>query len=665
MKVIEAAVDAQMHGSIASRAGYRPDIDGLRAISVLAVILFHAGVPYFTGGFIGVDVFFVISGFLITRILLEQPQRPLAARLKEFYLRRARRILPALLLVIWVTVFGAWLMYTPGSLTQLGRFAAWCAAMLGNVAAWTTGGYFDTPWATTPLRHLWSIAVEEQFYLLYPVLLLSGLRAMPAKWHVPLVAGAAAASLTLCIWASAMHPAANYYSAPTRAWELLLGALLALGGARAIASGALANALAVLALSVIVAAVLVIDNATIYPGINAIPPALAAATLIFTGSGHAAAVNRWLALPPLVFIGLISYSLYLWHAPVQILFAYYNIEPPGATQKLGLLLATGLLAVLSWALVERPIRSRRLLRGNSVFAWVALTCSAATVAGGWALARSDGFPQRFTPAVQRLVANEDWFAEEGTRCMGLAPARIDAGELCRLGNTGARSTVLLWGDSHAWAMLPALLAIAKQNDLGVYFAGWSGCRPLSGVRSGFLPARAEANCAEFNGAMMRAVQKLRPDAIVLDAYWTLGDTPAIADPQLDIAPLDSAFSRGLRETVRQIGASSRSVCVIHGVPVLEYSPPHALSMARLRGIDDKVFEVTRIQALAQQKSVDDDIRELARRGVLRSVDPKHVICPDSICRLTTDDGRTLYRDNNHLSIAGAMLVAPALAECLR
>jgi peptidoglycan/LPS O-acetylase OafA/YrhL len=306
MKAYEFARAAQMHGAAGGRAAYRPDIDGLRALSVMAVILFHAGIPGVTGGFVGVDVFFVISGFLITRLLLEHAERSPWAQLREFYQRRARRILPALFVVIWASAAGAWLLFAPAELTGFGHFVAACAAMLANVAAWNSGGYFDTPWATTPLLHLWSIAVEEQFYLLFPLLFIFMQRLLPARWRVPLIGAAALASLTACVWASYAHPAANYYAAPTRAWELLAGSLLALGAVPVPARRALCDLIAWLALATLLTACLVFDSRTRYPGLHTLAPALATAALIVTG-GAASSANRALAFGPLVFAGLLSY----------------------------------------------------------------------------------------------------------------------------------------------------------------------------------------------------------------------------------------------------------------------------------------------------------------------------------------------------------------------
>jgi peptidoglycan/LPS O-acetylase OafA/YrhL len=650
MSTLALARATPVHAACAHRADYRPDIDGLRALSVVAVILFHARLPGIGGGFVGVDVFFVISGFLITRLLLERPERPTWTRLREFYLRRARRILPALLVVLWASALGAWLLFAPVELIGFGHFVAASAAMLANLAAWRSGGYFDTPWATTPLLHLWSIAVVEQFYLLFPLLLMVLQRRLAPRWRVALVAAAALLSLALCIWASYARPAANYYAAPTRAWELLVGSLLALGVVPP-PGRALREPLAWLALLLLAGACLLLDGGSRYPGWRALIPTLATAILIVTGGSR---INRALACGPLVFVGLISYSLYLWHVPVLTLSGYYNVVPLSAAQIAMLLPVIGLLATLTWLCVERPVRLRRWLGRNAVFVWSAAACSALTVAGGLALAHSDGYPQRFPAEVRPVFDASKLFGVSGTRCMGLKPVAVDAGRLCRSGAADGARTIMLWGDSHAWALLPAVEEIASKRGAQVWFAAWPACRPLPDLPSS-LPAESQANCAAFNAAMVRAARRLAPEVIVLDAYWMFGD--AGADP--------ARIARGVATLLGEVGGSARA-CVVHGVPVYDASVPDAMSVARLRGLATAdLLALPRVAALRQQRAFDAAFSGLAARGAIRAFDPKSALCAAASCRLETEDGLPLYRDGNHLSVTGALALAPELDTCLR
>jgi peptidoglycan/LPS O-acetylase OafA/YrhL len=346
-----------------SRApAYRPDIDGLRALAVIAVILFHSRIPGFGGGYVGVDVFFVISGYLITQLLEVSREESTRRTLGAFYLRRMRRILPALLATCLVTAIVAVTLFSPDELINVGKYLAATPVLLSNVATWTErSGYFEPDIQQLPLTHLWSISVEEHFYLIYPILLVAISRyRLPYRRLTLLVV--AAASLALCVWASHHKPAANYFFAPTRAWELLLGATLAIGRTPRIGHRFATEGLAVASLLGIAIVVHLYTEETPYPGTAAMLPCLATAALLATGSSpRPALVNRMLSWPPLVFVGLISYSLYLWHQPLLVFVNYYRVAPltPAATAVP--LVATLLLAAASWRFIERPVRVRVLM----------------------------------------------------------------------------------------------------------------------------------------------------------------------------------------------------------------------------------------------------------------------------------------------------------------
>jgi peptidoglycan/LPS O-acetylase OafA/YrhL len=336
---------------------YRSDIDGLRAISALSVVFFHAEVPGFRGGFLGVDVFFVISGYLITQVLMPPGEQSLWSQLAQFYLRRCRRILPALFALLFVVTPIAAAILRPADLRNYGRYLTFTSLFLTNVAAWT-----DHARGWPPLIHLWSIGVEEQFYLVYPLVLTLavGTRSVWIIWL------AAMASFALCIWASYAVPLANFYLTPFRAWELLCGAALALSAAR-IHSRLGNELLAFISVLVIGVAIYAYSPATRYPGICAMPVCVAAAALLATGHDQKTLVARLLSFPPLVVTGLISYSLYLWHVPVLALIYYRTGGSVHGLHTALLIGAIWLLAFASWAMVERPIRSRRWLGCNRRF----------------------------------------------------------------------------------------------------------------------------------------------------------------------------------------------------------------------------------------------------------------------------------------------------------
>jgi peptidoglycan/LPS O-acetylase OafA/YrhL len=636
---------------------YRPDIDGLRALAVLAVILFHSGVPGVGGGYAGVDVFFVISGYLITRLLEQSRGQSTRRALADFYLRRARRILPALLVTCAVSAVVAAVLFLPRELVDLGRYLAATPLLLSNVASWAGGGYFAPRRPTVPLQHLWSIAVEEQFYLIYPLVLLLLTRYLPRQRALTLMA-VALASLALCMWASRAHPVANYYLAPARAWELLLGAMLALATphVEALPARPLAfELLGVAGLLGIGLAVTLYGAQTPYPGAAALLPCAATAALIVSGArARPALVNRVLAWRPLVFVGLLSYSLYLWHRPLLVFAGYYHIEPLGPAAVGLMLTALVLVAFISWRFIEQPIRTRRLLRTPAALIAAAAFASVLIFAVGVVLWRSNGFPQRFSPEARLLLADvpggADW-----VRCISTPIEQVRAGRLCNdLAAPGA-SKVLVWGDSHALALMPGLQALEPTYPMHLYLAAKSSCEPLLPPPAGSPPhgdAAAWDWCARFNAAVMEAIAGLDPDTIILAARWVDSGIPAGV---LDI-------SSGIEQTVRRIGAG-RAVCIVLGVPALRYPAPYALLMARRRKLAPDFLRISRSDALAQLGEVEPAVRALAARDALRLADPKDILCAADSCRFTSD-GHSLYWDDNHLSPYGARFVAQSLRSCL-
>jgi peptidoglycan/LPS O-acetylase OafA/YrhL len=639
-----------------SRApAYRPDIDGLRALAVIAVILFHSGIPGFKGGYVGVDIFFVISGYLITQLLEVSREDSVRRRLSTFYLRRIRRILPALFAICLVTAVVAVALFTPDELMHVGKYLAATPLLLTNVAAWTErSGYFAPNVQQLPLGHLWSISVEEQFYLLYPLLLIAISRYQLSYRRLALV-GLAAVSLALCVWASHYKPVANYFFAPTRAWELLLGAALAIGGAPRVGHRIAAEGLAVASLLGIAVGTHFYSEDTPYPGTAALLPCLATAALLATGSGpRPALVNRLLSWRPLVFIGLISYSLYLWHQPLLAFASYYSIGPltPGATALA--LAGTLLLAATSWRLIELPVRTRTFLkRTRSLLVTLGLG-SAAILLVGLILWKSDGFPQRFSPEARALIVTMNGTPDLVPCIEGVPLEEIRAGKLCNYGADDSSSKVLLWGDSHAESLMPAVTSLAKEHGMRTYFVAKYNCLPVFAPPgpTTLVPATDRYGCAAFNAAVVEAVARLQPDLIVLDGAWAASEAPPHAP---DIAV-------GIEETVGRVGGHPRTVCVVFAVPMLKYPVSHALQVARRRNIPDDFLRLSRAEALAQHRDMEHDVRAIAESSALRIADPKDALCPGEYC-LYKADGRSLYFDAAHLSVFGALYVAQTLEPC--
>jgi peptidoglycan/LPS O-acetylase OafA/YrhL len=636
---------------------YRPDIDGLRALAVLAVILFHADVAGFRGGYVGVDVFFVISGYLITQLLRATSVHGARHMLGTFYARRARRILPALLATCAAVAVLGWLLFTPPELIRLGRQLTAAPLFLSNLAAWSEAGdYFARAFPWTPLRHLWSIAVEEQFYLLYPLVVLAIERYLPQR-QARVLSVLALASLLLCVWASYYRPGVNYFALPTRAWELLLGGVLAL---KEVAPGSRVwrETAAVSALVVLGATVWLYNPYRIaYPGVYTLLPCAATLTLLAAGTGTGSVVNRLLAWRPLVFVGLISYSLYLWHLPLLTFAAYCSLTPLSTLERAGVIGATFALAALSWRLIEQPVRQRVLFRSRRGLLLGASTASVLVLSVGCLLWRSDGFPQRFPAPERAFLIAPDFASVAG--CLRLSPAQIRAGHLCRAGPAGAGPSAVLWGDSHALALLPAVEELSARHHMALYFAVQYTCWPLLGGLDRAGNAESQARCAAFNDAVADFVRELKPRLVILGGRWD--DRYFEAAPDLRVADPERAFTAVMRHTAQGLRGAG-AICVVFDVPHLKYAVPHALLIAHRRGMNDGFLAITHEEALAPLQQMEAQVRELAQTGVLRFADPKSLLCPGSTC-LYKLDGQPLYSDEDHLSPAGAAYSAPALEAC--
>ena len=433
---------------------YRPDIDGLRAIAVLSVVLYHFGIGGLQGGFVGVDVFFVISGYLITRIIHSEMQRG-EFTLARFYERRARRIFPALFVVLLATMAaGLWILL-PSDLAWLGKASVATVLFASNVLYLLKSGYFDSSAEFNPLLHTWSLGVEEQFYLGLPLLMLLVGRFW-TRGLGKVLAICAVLSFIACVVVQPLNFKATFFLSPFRAWELLLGSLLGIGAVPAIRHAAARNGLAFVALCALLGSVAFMGGGIDFPGWKVGIPVSATALLLHVGSSGGSRVSSALSWRPLVFVGLISYSLYLWHWPMLVLAKYRSgMEPLSPVTSLVLLALVLLFAVASYYLVERPFRKAGRgapgLSQRQVFA-ASTVAAVALLAVGLSFAREGGFPARVPAEVaildqarsaqypfakcHRVVPGQDSTCRIGVE-EGGAPAGVDLGRQSCVG-VGAR-----------------------------------------------------------------------------------------------------------------------------------------------------------------------------------------------------------------------------------
>jgi peptidoglycan/LPS O-acetylase OafA/YrhL len=423
---------------------YRPDIDGLRAIAVIAVIWFHSGLPGMPGGYTGVDVFFVISGYLITSII-HRDMREGSFSFRRFYERRFRRIAPALVTVIGATTVASFALLLPYELDAFAKSAAAAVAMVSNVYFWRSLNYFAPEHSLAPLLHSWSLGVEEQFYLLFPLTLV-----IAERFGKPRLAIAALGigSFVLCVAITEAMPAASFYLIPARGWELMIGASLAVGLVSIRPSLQQAAAIAGIALTITAGVLIGPDDP--FPGWRALVPTIGAALVI--GGGTETIAARALSFPPLVYVGRISYSFYLWHWPIFVFLRHWRanpeLSPVLALIGIG---AAFLLSVASYRWIERPARDkgtpfRRVLRPSIAGAAAVLVASAIAVAGR-------GLPQRLPARVDALAAVHDGYAPLAHACVTDGTGKVR--KICHFGPVG-EPQLLLWGDSHAAAISEAV-----------------------------------------------------------------------------------------------------------------------------------------------------------------------------------------------------------------
>lgn len=372
---------------------YRREIDGLRALAVLPVILFHAGFSFMSGGFVGVDIFFVISGYLITSLILAEIDKGQFS-LANFYERRARRILPALFLIVLVCLPFAWVYLLPHEMVDFGKSVVAVAVFASNILFWKDSDYFSPDSELLPLLHTWTLAVEEQYYLFFPLILMVAWKFGRTWFVLILLVAIASISLAFSEWLWRVDSAANFYLLPTRAWELMLGALAGLYLRSSSISIRWVRELgSLLGLLMIGLAIFLLDNSFPFPSLYALLPTLGAVMIILFADAETW-VGRLLSWPIFVGIGLISYSAYLWHQPIFAFARFHSMDEPSAGIFVGLSILALLLAWLSWRWVEKPFRDRTRITRGQIFTMSGIG-SIFLIGVGVLLVMQDGFPQRF------------------------------------------------------------------------------------------------------------------------------------------------------------------------------------------------------------------------------------------------------------------------------
>ena len=636
---------------------YRPEIDGLRAVAVVTVVLFHARI-LFAGGFVGVDVFFVISGYLITSLIIRDLEQG-TFTLTGFWERRARRILPAVCAVVFATLIAGGFLLLPADYLRLGKSVISQSFFAANIYYFRNTGYFAAGTEQLPLLQTWSLAVEEQFYWIVPLLLL-GLFRFPALRRrrmlvLVLVIGGAVASFSAGVHALATQPAKAFYLLPGRAWELLLGAIVAIGPAAFLASKPKMRECACwLGLTAIGVSCLAYSSRTPFPGLAALLPCLGAALIIWSNDSMTMSgtpptwLGRLMATRPLVFIGSVSYSFYLWHWPLFAFSRYWALNPLSLGFRWTIVATSFVLAVLSLRFIETPFRRKQVCKTRkSIFALSGVSLAILFTAGLGVLV-SGGVPQRL-PAKAAVLAdgeNDAPVVDDVTTDM------IISGAISKFGartNDGAVD-VLLWGDSHAQHFLPALEEACREKNLTGQIISYTSTMPLVGwsQRSRYgLNEESERWCV----AVVDHVKRAKIRNVIVAARW---EDLERFQPQ--------EFTEALERTISALRAAGARVYVMMQVPSHNASIPKVLVYSYLAHKATDEWQST-WQEHTQKHKVMYGIKNNSKEYGSALVDPAPGFKPASGDRLLIEaNGRPLYRDTHHLTTYGSKLVITPLLE---
>jgi len=625
----------------------------MRGIAVLIVVLFHAFPKALSGGFIGVDIFFVISGYLISTILMgEFDSRSFTYA--NFYARRARRIFPALILVLAATLAFGWIALFPDELKLLGKHVVGGAAFLSNVFLWFEVGYFDTAAETKPLLHLWSLGIEEQFYIFWPILLAMAFKLRANVFWLTL--GLLLVSFGVNVGGIEQYPSATFYSIASRAWELSIGALLAClslgrGPAALVAmvdgrNVARRNALSVAGLALIVAACLLVRGGKGFPGWWALLPTFGAAALI--AAGPQAWVNRViLSNGALVWVGLISYPLYLWHWPLLSFAQIIESGEPALRIRIAAVVAAVVLAWLTYRLVEQPIRRQRR-HGAQLAIVLALLVAALGGFGGWVY-QQEGLPQRASivenaNAQKALILVED--RDNAAAC------KKEYGfetiyEYCLKAQIGRPPTVALIGDSHAYHVVAGLTKYYKARGENLVYFGTA--IPLIG---------APASLTDY---YQQATPKMLELALTTDSIKkVIISTILKHDTESDQSKLLVAQ---FRTTIKAFLDAGKEVMYLYDVPTLDFDPRACIRRAGVASSTtnrDCTMDVAAYdKAISAHNAVVASV--LKEFPSVTTFAPASYLCDDRHCKGMIDRA-LMYRDNNHLSYEGDLYVGARFAE---
>ncbi|AGP81544.1 acyltransferase 3 [Alteromonas mediterranea MED64] len=625
---------------------YRAEIDGLRTIAVLSVVIFHLGGTPLIGGFTGVDIFFVISGYLITSNIVKEKNNQ-AFSFASFYEKRIRRLFPALFATVAVSTVLAYFLFMPSELRDYGQSMAAAVTYLSNVFFYISSDYFEGPSELKPLLHTWSLAVEEQFYILYPILLVYLLNKSEKQAKLIIFALALVFFVATLIGME-FDRSAMFYLSPFRFWELLIGAWLAFLLIETEGpENKLAEVLVLGGLFSILYSVFFIDESVPFPGASALPAVIGASLIIYAGNSSKLALNL-LSNSPMVWFGKISYSLYLWHWPVVVFFGYYIIRPVSMGEKVGLFILTVLVSWLSWKYIEAPFRSSKnkpfKIKAAPFVSTALATCVAVCL--GLFFYLSKGLPTRFDSELLTELSIENKDKNKTNPCfLGQGDYYHNwVGENCLSKIDNAQKNLLLWGDSHALHLFDGLIHIQEKLDMNILVYASAGCSPMLDI-----PIPNNPQCQENNFQVKRIINEYDIDTVLMAGNWAWAYK--VKDDEIDLSPVKATV-----KTLENLGAE---VHVVNQLPLYSISNPQFLAMRLAKAnYSEPNFMFAPYYGTAAAKQ----LRRLLKDESL--IDAYSLMCPNNnLCSIYKNHSLMVV-DNGHLSTAGSIQVAEQLLDHL-
>lgn len=610
---------------------HRTDIDGLRGLAVLTVFANHLGVAGFSGGFVGVDVFFVVSGYVIARVVADREAQGRFS-LIDFWERRTRRLTPALLVVLLATTAMAMVYMFPAGIQTFAGSVLATLGFVSNIFFWHTTDYFAAPPDAHPLLHTWSLGVEEQFYIVFPLVMLACWRWAAGRVRLVL-ATLAALSFAIGVWSAEVRPVEAFYLPFGRAWELLIGVLLAMSPVQAPKDPRWRTAMGAVGLLLILGSVVLYEPWTAMPGLAALPPCLGA--LLLLSAGEETPTGRLLSNPLLRFFGLISYSLYLWHWPlISLKRGIWGAEAGGWPALVLIFAAATALAWLSWRFIETPIRLRKDGLSTPRFYLAALVAVLLTAAPAVIILATSGLPGRFSPEVRAMAASGERTERRDESCMTLPDGDLRAWPTPCLSLDPGRPDWLLMGDSHANHLWLGLSR--ARSDVNLMQAASAGCRLTVTPHPG-----ATAQCRRLGAQLYRDILVNRPpERVILSGLWRAEDEAAIA------------------ETLGWFKARGIPIVLVGPSPEYERALPELLALSMRLG--DPQLPHRRMSRRAM--TVDPMLARVAREEGVPYVSVVGLLCPDGLCRLTAPNGRPMQFDQGHYSRSGSLWIGARIAQ---